>query len=110
MKIQKKFNQRTDNRKKQIVHKSGEKRNQKVLHKLLVAFLVPIILMIILGVFSYKKASSSLMGKYKESVFSTVTAMTKYFDLMCYNVGVISHCSLFVKRCILLFWIVCRNF
>ena len=68
--------------------KKQMKRNkqQKILHKLIMAFFVPIILMVLLGVVSYNKASSSVMSQCEESVYSTVEAMTQYFDLMCYNV------------------------
>lgn len=65
---------------------NNRSKDHKILHKLILVFSVPIILMIILGIVSYNKASSSVMGKYEESVYSTVEAMTQYFDLMCYNV------------------------
>jgi methyl-accepting chemotaxis protein len=73
-------------RKHNIKRKQKINRNQKILHKLLLAFSVSIILMIILGVFSYNVASKSVMNKYQESVNSTVKAMSQYFDLMCDNV------------------------
>lgn len=65
--------------------RSGGKE-QKILYKLILAFFVPIVFMIVLGWVSYKQASSGIMGKYEESVYSTVKAMTQYFNLMCYNI------------------------
>ncbi|HEX3078554.1 MAG TPA: cache and HAMP domain-containing protein [Lachnospiraceae bacterium] len=82
-------------RKKEFIRDKGSKGIEtkvtegskiKMLHKLMLAFSVPIILMIVLSILSYNKASDSVMSKYEESIYSTVRAMTQYFNLMCSNI------------------------
>lgn len=68
------------------LHKKDKKKSGKILYKLMYGFAVPIALMIVLGIVSYNKAEFSVMEKYEESVSSTITAMSKYTDLMCKNV------------------------
>lgn len=60
--------------------------SSKLIYSLMGGFLVPIVLMIILGVVSYRQAASSVMKKYEESAVSTVAATANYCDVMCYNV------------------------
>lgn len=50
--------------------------------KLLGAFLVPIIMMIGLGMFSYQTASRSTMEKYEQSAGSTVASVAEYMKLL----------------------------
>ena len=54
---------------------------KSILGTLLVAFMVPVVLMITLGVVSYRTASSGIVDKYKESAQSTVSAVGDYFNL-----------------------------
>ncbi len=47
------------------------------------AFLVPVIFIVILGVASYQKAYSTIIDSYMESSFSTISAESMYFRLLC---------------------------
>jgi len=60
---------------------------KSILSTLLVAFMVPVVLMITLGVVSYSTASSGIVDKYKESAQSTVSAVGDYFNLVCTNIS-----------------------
>lgn len=60
---------------------------KSILGTLLVAFMVPVVLMITLGVVSYHTASSGIVDKYKESAQSTVSAVGDYFNLVCTNIS-----------------------
>ena len=55
----------------------------KIFYKLLLSFAVPIVLMIILGVMSYRTAANSAMKKYEESAGSTMASMAQYCSLLC---------------------------
>ncbi len=48
--------------------------------KLILAFLVPVILIIVLGVLSYSKSSKGLIESYESSTLSTMNNMARYFD------------------------------
>ncbi len=63
----------------------GSKKNS-ILQTLLIGFLIPVVLMIILGVVSYNTASSGMLSKYQESAVSTVNITGKYFNLICTNI------------------------
>ena len=68
--------------------KNSQGSNKKsILGTLLVAFMVPVVLMIALGVVSYRTASSGIVDKYKESAQSTVSAVGDYFNLVCTNIS-----------------------
>lgn len=58
----------------------------RLVYSLMAGFMVPILLMIVLGVVAYRQASSSVMEKYEESAASTVSATANYCDVMCYNI------------------------
>lgn len=60
---------------------------KSILGTLLIAFMVPVVLMITLGVVSYRTASSGIVDKYKESAQSTVSAVGDYFNLVCANIS-----------------------
>ena len=60
---------------------------KSILGTLLVAFMVPVVLMITLGVVSYRTASSGIVDKYKKSAQSTVSAVGDYFNLVCTNIS-----------------------
>ena len=60
---------------------------KSILGTLLIAFMVPVVLMIALGVVSYSTASSGIVDKYKESAQSTVSAVGDYFNLVCTNIS-----------------------
>ena len=65
----------------------GGSNKKSILSTLLVAFMVPVVLMIALGVVSYRTASSGIVDKYKESAQSTVSAVGDYFNLVCTNIS-----------------------
>lgn len=58
-----------------------------IMQTLLAGFLVPVVMMIILGVVCYNTAASGMISKYQESAESTVTAVGNYFDLICTSVA-----------------------
>lgn len=58
-----------------------------IMQTLLAGFLVPVVMMIILGVVCYNTAASGMISKYQESAESTVTAVGNYFDLICTSVS-----------------------
>ena len=60
---------------------------KSILGTLLIAFMVPVVLMITLGVVSYRTAASGIVDKYKESAQSTVSAVGDYFNLVCTNIS-----------------------
>ncbi len=59
------------------------KGKRSIMATLLAAFMVPVILMIVLGVVSYNMASDGIISKYKESAESTVDAVGDYWELVC---------------------------
>ena len=48
--------------------------------KLIMAFLVPVVLIIVLGTLSYSKSSKGLIGSYESSTMSNMSNMTKYLE------------------------------
>lgn len=58
-----------------------------IMQTLLAGFLVPVVMMIILGVVCYNTAASGMISKYQESAESTVTAVGNYFDLICTSIS-----------------------
>lgn len=66
-----------------------QKNNAKggIMKTLIGAFLVPVVLMIVLGVVSYNTASSGILTKYNESAMSTVSAMGDYCGLLCDSIS-----------------------
>ena len=88
VKKQKKEAARPDFKKMLAGLKNLRGSNKKsILSTLLVAFMVPVVLMIALGVVSYRTASSGIVDKYKESAQSTVSAVGDYFNLVCTNIS-----------------------
>ena len=64
--------------------KDAEGKCQKsIMQTLVLSFLVPVVLMIILGVVCYNLASNGIISKYKESAMSTVSAVSDYCGLVC---------------------------
>lgn len=64
---------------------AGSKRS--IMQTLLIGFLIPVLMMIILGTVCYNMASSSILTKYKESAMSTVTAVGNYCELVCDSIS-----------------------
>ena len=57
--------------------------SRSIMQTLFFAFMVPVVLMVILGVVSYNMASSGVLSKYSESAVSTVSAVANYCELVC---------------------------
>ncbi len=66
---------------------SGKVRKTSLLRTLSLAFMVPVILTVILGVVSYRVASDSIISTYKETAQSTVSAESDYFELICSSIS-----------------------
>lgn len=74
-----------DENKKTKVSKN-KKGNSKIGYKLILAFCVPVILIVILGTVSYNLSVSSIKRQYEQSVMDTVSAMSLNCNLLCENV------------------------
>lgn len=72
---------------KQKNTKKKKIRRGSIMQTLLAGFLVPVVLMILLGIVSYYTASSTILTKYKESAMSTVSAVGEYAGLVCDSVS-----------------------
>ncbi len=66
---------------------SFDAKKPSLLRTLSVAFLVPVLLTVALGVVSYNVASDSIISTYKETAQSTVAAERDYFELVCGSVS-----------------------
>lgn len=53
---------------------------QSIKFKLAVGLLIPILLLAIYGVISYKKSEDAIIGKYEESAADTIDAVSKYMN------------------------------
>ncbi len=73
---------------KRPLNVNGRRGNthSKLIYSLMAGFMVPIVLMVILGVAAYRQAAASVMEKYEESAAASVLATAKYCDVMCYNI------------------------
>ena len=65
--------------------KGSSKRS--IMQTLLMGFLVPVVMMIVLGVVCYNTAASGMISKYQESAESTVCAVGNYCNLICTSVS-----------------------
>ena len=69
-------------------HKKGTERSKhSIMQTLLLGFLIPVLMMVVLGTVSYNMASSGILSKYKESAMSTVTAVGNYCNLVCDSIS-----------------------
>ena len=62
-------------------------KGRTLLRTLSVAFMVPVVLTVILGVVSYNVASNSIISTYKETAKATVCAEADYFELICESIS-----------------------
>ncbi|MCR4750515.1 MAG: methyl-accepting chemotaxis protein [Lachnospiraceae bacterium] len=67
-------------------NKSSVKKYGSIGIKLLAAYCVPVILIILLGVFSYRTASEVIIDKYSTSVESTMAATQNYLSMICASI------------------------
>lgn len=72
------------NNKKKVTVQGGRR---SIMQTLLAAFMVPVIMMVILGIGSYLSASSGVVGQYEKSAESTVRATGNYLGLMCTTIS-----------------------
>ena len=70
---------------KKMAARQGGRRS--IMQTLLAAFMVPVIMMVILGAGSYLSASSGVVGQYEKSAESTVRATGSYLGLMCTTIS-----------------------
>ena len=75
------------NLKERAVERVSGGNKQSIMQTLLLAFMVPVVLMIVLGIVSYNTASSSILSKYNESAMSTVSAVGDYCNLVCDSIS-----------------------
>lgn len=75
--------EKSKNKKKVTVQ--GGRRS--IMQTLLAAFMVPVVMMVILGAGSYLTASSGVIGQYEKSAESTVRATGNYLGLMCTTIA-----------------------
>lgn len=86
-KIRKNAKKNVKKAKKEVAETKKIMKSQKIQTVLVGSFLVPIIFIIILGVVSYQKASTTIIDKYKESSVSTISAESMYLKLLCETVS-----------------------
>lgn len=72
---------------KEITAKLYAKRPRGILLLMAIGFLIPVILVIVLGTVSYKTASKTLADNYKTSTLGTMDAIGLYVDLTLNNVS-----------------------
>ncbi|NLL76673.1 MAG: HAMP domain-containing protein [Clostridiales bacterium] len=65
----------------------GSLKDKSIMGTLIRAFLVPIVLIVILGFVSYKTASSVIKEKVENTSVSTISAMSMYCNLLTSNVS-----------------------
>lgn len=66
----------------------GVGKARKIQNVLISAFMVPVFFIVVLGVVSYRRASDTIVEKYKESSMSAISAESLYFSLLCDTVEV----------------------
>jgi len=57
-------------------------KKKSIMKTLVLAFLLPVVMMIFLGIVSYKLAANGVVTKYRESAEVSVSAVGDYFDLI----------------------------
>ena len=58
--------------------------------KIMFVSLIPVLFIVLLGVFSYQKASNAIVENYEVSTFNTITKISEYYDLYFKNAEQIS--------------------
>lgn len=54
---------------------------KRIRFKLIFAFLIPVVFIIVLGFVSYQKATTQIISTYRDSVDQTVSMMNQYLTL-----------------------------
>lgn len=60
----------------------GKQTKRSIRTTLLLGFMLPVLMLIVLGVVSYTTASQTIMEKYEESSLNTITAMSMYSETL----------------------------
>lgn len=61
-----------------VKEKGGEKKKRSIGITLIGGFLIPVLMIVVLGVVSYQTASKTMMRKYEESSLHTISALSLY--------------------------------
>lgn len=69
-----------------LVKKAFKERNFSILHKLILAFLTPVFLIIVLGIISYTKASQGLISNYEKATDNNFRMATNNLQYLFENV------------------------
>ena len=59
-----------------VKEKGGAKKKRSIGITLIVGFLIPVLMIVVLGVVSYQTASKTMMRKYEESSLHTISALS----------------------------------
>ena len=75
--------------------KTGNEKHEKkslfgIGSKILIVSLIPVLFIVLLGIFSYQKASQAIIGNYETASFNTITKISEYYDLYFKNAEQIS--------------------
>lgn len=85
MKITKEKKQKekkTNTQVKKVKNKPVKTKKRSIRSTLFAGFLIPVLMIVVLGVISYTTASQTIMEKYEESSLNTVEAMSMYGDIL----------------------------
>lgn len=77
---------RVNNRKEKMMKKDTVGFFQSIQFKLIASFLIPVFCIVVLGVASYKTASSAITKSYESSVEQTMSMMNQYLSLAVDNI------------------------
>ena len=66
--------------------KKRKKRAGKIAYTLIGAFLVPVLLIVLLGMISYKRAAKDITEQYENSVDGSLLTVSEYCRLLCANI------------------------
>ena len=61
-------------------------KTKKIVYKLIAAFLIPVILIVLLGVLSYETAAKQITKQYVDSICSEINSVSSYYNLLCNSV------------------------
>lgn len=65
-----------------IIAKAFKSDKKSIRTTLFAGFLIPVLMIVLLGVISYSRASETIMNKYEESSLNTVEAMSMYGQIL----------------------------
>ena len=71
---------RKENKKVKQIMEIGDKIRFGIRQKLVTGFMIPVLCIVVLGVFSYLKASEGLISNYEQATDNTVNMATKYME------------------------------